>query len=58
MAETRPEAKVLYISGYTGDVMNRHGLDDHPELLLQKPFTAAALTRRIHAILHRSETSA
>jgi DNA-binding response OmpR family regulator len=53
----RPDLKVLYISGYTGDVMSRHGIADEPDLLLQKPFTAAGLTRRIHAILHGAEAA-
>jgi len=46
-----PELKVLYISGYTGDAILRHGLSEGREALLAKPFTAAALAARVRAVL-------
>jgi DNA-binding response OmpR family regulator len=46
--------KALFVSGYSADVMERHGLqaaDDGPSLLLKKPFTTDDLLFRIRAIL-------
>jgi CheY-like chemotaxis protein len=38
---------VLYISGYTPDVVRARGVIAHQEAFLQKPFTAAALIQAV-----------
>jgi len=51
----RPDLKVLYMSGYTSDVVARHGLLDAGIALLQKPFTQESLGRKVRAVLDREE---
>lgn len=41
--ETVPNLPVLYMSGYTGDIISRHGMLDDGVMVLEKPFTAARL---------------
>jgi CheY-like chemotaxis protein len=43
----RPEMRVMYMSGYTDDAIIRHGVLDADTVLLQKPFTADVLARRV-----------
>ena len=43
----RPDLRVLYISGYTPDVVRAKGVLTHQESFLQKPFTAAVLTQAV-----------
>ena len=47
----RPGLKVLYISGYTDEVIARHGVVQNAMPLLQKPFSREALGLRVRAIL-------
>ena len=53
----RPEMKVLYMSGYTDDVISREGLLDMGIDYLAKPFTPEALAQKIRMVLGRRETS-
>ncbi|HET9853911.1 MAG TPA: GAF domain-containing protein [Methylomirabilota bacterium] len=50
---TRPDMRVLYMSGYTGDAIVRHGVIDAGMLLLGKPFTPGALITKIREVLDR-----
>ena len=47
----RPEIKILFMSGYTDQAVVHHGILDTDAVLLQKPFTMAALAARLREIL-------
>jgi PAS domain S-box-containing protein len=51
LATLRPGIRVLYTSGYTEDAILRHGVLDDPRRFLSKPYTPAALRRRIREAL-------
>ncbi len=46
-----PEMKVLYMSGYTGDTLVRHGVSEPRAALLQKPFTVETLASKVREVL-------
>jgi two-component system, cell cycle sensor histidine kinase and response regulator CckA len=48
---TRPQLKVLYMSGYTDDVIAHSGVLESGTLLIEKPFRAVALLERVRAAL-------
>ncbi len=47
----RPEIRVLYMSGYTADMLADQGLEEMGPLFLAKPFTREALARAVNAVL-------
>lgn len=51
LATLRPEMKVLYVSGFTDDVIVHHGVVESSAAFLQKPFQPAELTRKVRALL-------
>jgi CheY-like chemotaxis protein len=51
LAQIRPEARILFMSGYTADVIAHRGELDADVEYLQKPFTPHSLARKIRAVL-------
>ena len=51
LSPTRPETKVLYMSGYTENHIGHNGTLDKGITLLQKPFTLPALKAKVREVL-------
>jgi two-component system cell cycle sensor histidine kinase/response regulator CckA len=51
LAQTRPETKVLYLSGYTEDAIVSEGTIESGAAFLQKPFTLQNLARKVREVL-------
>ena len=53
----RPGTKVLYMSGYTNDVLAFHGIE--PEIdFIQKPFTSSDLAEKLERVLATAKRAA
>ncbi len=52
LLELRPGLKVLYMSGYAGDLVAQHGALNPSTLLLEKPFTLHSLLTKVRQALH------
>jgi PAS domain S-box-containing protein len=53
----RPDLKVVYMTGYAGESLEEQGLPSDSFLILQKPFRAVDLERKIQQILRRPVSS-
>jgi PAS domain S-box-containing protein len=53
----RPGLKVLYMSGYTDEVIARHGIGQDDAALLPKPFSPEALGLKVRSILDAHRVS-
>jgi two-component system cell cycle sensor histidine kinase/response regulator CckA len=51
LAALRPEARILFMSGYTGAAISHRGVLAPGASLLEKPFTAEGLLRRVREVL-------
>jgi signal transduction histidine kinase/ActR/RegA family two-component response regulator len=51
LSATRPEMKVLYVSGYSANDISDHGVLKEDVQLLQKPFSPHTLLQRIREVL-------
>jgi PAS domain S-box-containing protein len=49
--EIHPETTVLYMSGYTDDIISKHGVLEEDVHFLNKPFTPSILATKIREIL-------
>jgi two-component system, cell cycle sensor histidine kinase and response regulator CckA len=47
----QPGLKVVYMTGYTADLIDQKGMADLQDRMLQKPFTAVSLRRKIREVL-------
>ncbi|MDP9034414.1 MAG: ATP-binding protein, partial [Myxococcota bacterium] len=54
LASTRPDMKVLCISGYTDDSIVRHGVLESSMAFLQKPVTPTTLGTKVREVLDRA----
>jgi PAS domain S-box-containing protein len=50
---SRPEIRILYMSGYTDDAVVLHGVLAEDMAFLQKPFTVESLARTVRDVLDR-----
>ncbi len=55
LVDSRPDLRVLYISGYAEEAIQRHGTLPAGGALLEKPFTADELTIRVREVLSAAE---
>ncbi|MGH7313767.1 MAG: response regulator [Candidatus Rokuibacteriota bacterium] len=51
LTTARPGLKILYISGFAGDLVGQHGLVRLETNFLQKPFTVDGLARKVREVL-------
>lgn len=51
IAAIRPELRLLFVSGYTGEVLNGHGVKAQSVNFLSKPFTVTGFARRVRMVL-------
>ena len=51
LRRSRPEIKILFMSGYTNDAVVRHGVSNQVHDFLQKPFTPSILARKVRVVL-------
>ena len=51
LCSEKPELKVLYMSGYTGNIIGQHGLLKEEVHLIQKPLSLKALSDKIRQVL-------
>jgi len=54
---SRSEMKLLYMSGYTQDLVTQHGVLDASTALIEKPFGIEALLKRVREVLGPAATS-
>ncbi len=50
---SKPDLKLVYLSGYLGDALERHGGTDADAVLIQKPFDDEILGQRLRELLDR-----
>jgi PAS domain S-box-containing protein len=55
LVRNRPDLRVLYISGYAEEAIQRHGILPAGGMLLEKPFTADQLSRQVRESLSPGE---
>jgi two-component system cell cycle sensor histidine kinase/response regulator CckA len=50
LVERYPEIKILYTSGYTDDIITRHGIMEERMNFIQKPFAANVLLQKVQQL--------
>lgn len=51
IAECFPDIKVIYMSGYTSNVISHHGILDQGIVFIQKPFSVSNLISKVQQVL-------
>jgi CheY-like chemotaxis protein len=51
LRRTQPDIRVLFMSGYTSNVIGRHGVLDEGVHFVQKPFSIHTLSRKVRHVL-------
>jgi response regulator RpfG family c-di-GMP phosphodiesterase len=51
LCHMRPDMETLYVSGYTKDIIARHGVLNEGITFLEKPFTPVALAHKVREVL-------
>jgi PAS domain S-box-containing protein len=51
ISQVRPDARILFMSGYTAEVIAHHGVLDAGMEYLQKPFTPECLAQKVREVL-------
>ena len=54
LARLRPQLRVLYMSGYTDDILNDNDAISAERQLLRKPFTGELLLRKVREVLDQA----
>jgi two-component system, cell cycle sensor histidine kinase and response regulator CckA len=52
LLEVRPEIKVLFMSGYTDNVLNEHGVMNHEYAFIEKPFAMTQLLDKVDEVIN------
>ena len=58
LAAATPGLRILFVSGYTANVLARHGVLNERTDFLEKPFARGSLLRRVRAVLDRAPAAA
>ena len=56
VARSRPEMRVLYMSGYTDDAIVHHGVMEAEMAFIQKPFSPESLARKVREVMDSPST--
>jgi DNA-binding NarL/FixJ family response regulator len=51
VTQSRPDMRVLYMSGYTDDAIVHHGVMRAEMAFIQKPFSPESLARKVREVL-------
>ena len=51
LRHVRPQLKILFMSGYTDDMVLRHGVEESAVAFLQKPITPQTLATKVRQVL-------
>jgi two-component system, cell cycle sensor histidine kinase and response regulator CckA len=58
IAEMRPQAEIIFMSGYSNNLLSAQQMADPKYVLLRKPFSLSILGERVREILSRSKKAA
>jgi len=58
LVKRRPQIRVVYTSGYTGQTVGAHGVLAEGSHFIPKPFTKEALARKVRAALDQKSAAA